>query len=884
MLTALLAAAFRLLLSLRYRVRVTGIAEVASKGTRGILFLPNHPALIDPPILLSRLIGRFAPHTLADKDQIRRPGIHWLAQRVGVFPIPDVALHGEASRSEVDRALGQCIEALQRGDNVLLYPAGHIARRAREDLGAASAAATILKAVPKARVVLIRTGGLWGSVWSYAQGRPPTVARALRHGALSLLANGILFTPRRTVTVALHEPADLPRATDRAALNRTLEAFYNHDPAPNTYVPYAFWEKGGTRTMPEPTAAGLGGDPGQVPAGTRALVLQRLAAVTGCRSDALQDGKHLARDLGLDSLALLDLALWLEAEFGFAIERAADLATVGDVLLAACGTVVAPGLAELKPVPPAWLRTGRRAPELALPSGETVPAVFLAQARRGPGRLILADQNSGTRTYRGIITALHVLLPRIEALPGDQVGVMLPASVGAAVATLAVLFAGRTAVMVNWTVGPRYLVHCLTLTGVQRILTARRLVQRLESQGTSFAQIKDRFVYLEDLGKAVRTREKLGAALRSLLSWRRLSARGQPRDPAVVLFTSGSESLPKAVPLTHANLLTNMRDVTAGLNLRPDDRMIGMLPPFHSFGLNCALLLPLCYGLPTAYHANPTESAMLARLIAAYGITLLIGTPTFLNGILRAASGTALRSLRLAVSGAEKCPPAVFAALARSCPGAAVLEGYGITECSPVVSVNDARSPRPGTIGRVLPSFHYVIQDVDTGQRVEPGRPGMLLLRGPCVFAGYLAHSGPSPFVTFEGREWYRTGDLVAAAPDGVLTFVGRLKRFVKLGGEMISLPAIEEVLAQAFLRGDEDKPLLAVESTAHELNPELVLFAALEVDREAANRAIRQAGLSALHNLRHVLRVEAIPVLGTGKTDYRELRRRLADELKAQA
>jgi long-chain-fatty-acid--[acyl-carrier-protein] ligase len=502
--------------------------------------------------------------------------------------------------------------------------------------------------------------------------------------------------------------------------------------------------------------------------------------------------------------------------------------------------------------------------------------VFLAQARRGPERIALADQTSGVRTYRDLITALHLLLPRLAALPGENLGIMLPASVGAGVVTLATLFAGRTAVMVNWTVGPRYLVHCLDLAGVQRVLTARRLVQRLESQGTALGQVKDRFVYLEDFAKGMRLGEKLRAALRSRLSWGTLS-RCRPRDPAVVLFTSGSEALPKAVPLTHANLLTNMRDVVSGLDLSPADRMIGMLPPFHSFGLNCTLLLPLCYGLPVAYHANPTESAVLARLIEAYRITLLIGTPTFLNGMLRAASGEALRSLRLAVSGAEKCPAAVYEALARRCPGATVLEGYGITECSPVVAVNDLKAPRAGTIGRVLPSFRYAIQDVDTGQRVVPGKPGMLLLRGPCVVSGYLAHSGPSPFVDFEGTEWYRTGDLVSEAPDGVLTFVGRLKRFVKLGGEMISLPAIEEALAQTFLRGDEDKPLLAVENTPHELNPELVLFAAIDVDREAANRALRSAGLSALHNLRRVIRLETIPVLGTGKTDYRALREMLA-------
>ena len=740
-----------------------------------------------------------------------------------------------------------------------------------EDLGGASAAATLIQAVPEARVVLIRTRGLWGSSLSRAGGLP-SLARAARQALGHLLANGLFFTPRRQVSVELHEPADLPRDADRNALNRRLEAFYNQDAPPNTHVPYTIWEKGGMRQVAEPTTTSLQGDLGAVPPGTRTLVLQHLAGITGRTVEALRESDSLARDLALDSLALLDLALWLETEFGLPMEGTTGLSTVGDVLLAACGTMLSVSAAELQPLSASWSRP--RPPPL-LPAGESLLAVFLAQARRAPGRAILADQVSGVRTYRDVITGVLVLKPGLQALPGECLGIMLPASVGAGVATLAALFAGKTPVMVNWTVGPRNLLHCLTVADVQRVVTVRRLVQKLEAQGMDLSGVKDRFVYLEDVAAAVSLSAKLAAALQSYLSWRAL-ARVQPRATAVVLFTSGSENLPKAVPLTHANLLANMRDLVTVVHFRPEDRLIGMLPPFHSFGLNCTLLMPLCYGIPTAYHANPTESAMLARLIAAYGVTLLVGTPTFLNGILRAATDAQLRSLRIVVSGAEKCPAHVYETLATRCPQVTVLEGYGITECSPAVALSDESAPQPGTVGKVLPSFAYAIVDLDTGERVAPGSKGMLLVRGPSVFPGYLRYDGASPFVDFEGFSWYRTGDLVTASAAGVISFAGRLKRFVKLGGEMISLPAIEEVLATAFLSGDEDKPLLAVESTAQELNPELVLFTALDVDREAANRCLREAGLSALYNLRRVVRLEAIPLLGTGKTDYRALREQL--------
>jgi long-chain-fatty-acid--[acyl-carrier-protein] ligase len=345
----------------------------------------------------------------------------------------------------------------------------------------------------------------------------------------------------------------------------------------------------------------------------------------------------------------------------------------------------------------------------------------------------------------------------------------------------------------------------------------------------------------------------------------------------VILFTSGSESLPKAVPLSHANLLSNLRDVLQTIQIRRDDSMLGMLPPFHSFGLTITMLAPLCAGLRVVHYPNPTEGPVLARLTARWRPSMVLGTPTFLAGIARAAGAGELASVRLAVTGAEKCSEQVYALVAERCPGAKIIEGYGITECSPIVSANNDVAPQPFTIGRVLPSLRHVIVNEDTGKPVLPGEAGMLLVSGPSVFAGYLGQEGNGPFVESDGARWYRTGDLVAERADGCLVFKGRRKRFVKLGGEMVSLPAIEEVLVAAFSPPDQDEPCLALETAGDDGAPELVLFTTLELDRATVNDRIRGAGLSGLHNIRRVVRVQAIPVLGTGKTDYRALRTQLA-------
>lgn len=894
----MLAALLRTLVALRYRVRVEGLEEVrAADDGRPILFMPNHPALMDPVLVYSHLIS-FRPRPLADEWQISRPLVRRMAPLARPVPLPDLRTQGRAARGAVLEALTRCAQALKAGDNLLLYPAGCLSRDGQEHIGANSGAYRLLQMVPHCRVVLVRSRGLWGSSFSCAVNRRPDMLRGLARGALLLLCNLLFFMPRRDVRISLHEIRDLPPAEAGAtALNRVLEDWYNAEPEEALVVPCYFWQGSAPRSLPRREAeAVLGRNIADVPEDMRQRVYALLAESAAAETDlaSLTPETRLALDLGIDSLALTELSLKLEQVAGHSVSRLDMLLTAGDCVLAAAGLLDEDE--DAAPAPAGWDAHDSRNParRLDVPAAPHLPLAILRQARRAPASLMLADAGGALNWREFWLRSLALaLLLRRRCAGQNRVGVMLPASSAAAMSWLAVLLAGKTPVMLNWTTGPANFRHCMRLAEVRTVVTARRLLERLDGQGFDGAaatRADARWFCLEDAATAIPWRLRLAALLRSrlaLLGWERAALPARISRTAAVLFTSGSEAAPKGVPLSHANILANCRDIAEVLAISPHDRMLGMLPPFHSLGLTGNIVLPLCFGLPVVFHPNPTEAARLNRLCRRWRPTLTVAPPTFLDGMLRQAAPGDLVSLRLGFVGAEACPGRVYEAFAEQ-SGGTLCEGYGVTECAPVISVNRPESPLPGSIGLPLPSVEVALVSPEgSPRRVAEGEAGMLLVRGPNVFDGYLAAAGqtpPDPFVEFEGRRWYRTGDLVRADAQGHLTFAGRLGRFVKIGGEMISLPQMEKVLLDYLARRaatagapeairEEGGPALAVESVERDGVPEIAVYSVAALTREEANAALRQAGLSALYAVRRVVRLETIPVLGTGKTDYRALK-----------
>jgi len=651
-----------------------------------------------------------------------------------------------------------------------------------------------------------------------------------------------------------------------------LSAGFGDGVEPLQLVPYSRW------TMKKPEIFGAkkqdSVDVSDVPESIREGVVEEFSKMTKRPTDSIQPAMQLRKDLGLDSLEMADVIDWLDMRFDVQDVALVDLTTVGAVMIIAAGNyAVSEKTTDEKTSQ--WGDVNNRPPVLP-PEGETIQESFLRVCDRMKKCQACADNLSGVLSYKKMKISALALASVIKDLPEERIGIMLPASVGVNIIFLAVTLAGKIPVMINWTLGERNLRHVIEAAEIKTILTSMKFVDNLDN--VAFDEIEDLLIFLEDLKREkINLKIKLAALYNSLKSADRLLKHLNlnslsEEDTAVLLFTSGSEAMPKGVPLSHKNILTNARDCSAILNFTDKDVLYGFLPPFHSFGLTVTMVLPVHMGLRVSFYPNPTESRKLARGIKNWKVTIVPGTPTFLKGIINAAKHAQLNSVRIFVAGAEKAPEELFLSVNNLKTGAQLLEGYGITECSPVVSIIRP-DEKPEGVGRPLDSIEVCVIDVDTHKKSPQGERGLFLVNGDSIFKGYYGKNPPDPFIESDGKLWYNTGDLGFITKTGSLIIVGRLKRFIKIGGEMISLPAIETALREKWPTEDEGNEKIAVDAKEKEgKGPEIFLFTTEDITVDEANNVLREAGFGNLSRITEVKIIDSIPLLGTGKTDYQSL------------
>lgn len=499
-------------------------------------------------------------------------------------------------------------------------------------------------------------------------------------------------------------------------------------------------------------------------------------------------------------------------------------------------------------------------------------ALLDARQVHGARKIAVEDIQRQPCSYRQLLTRVCVLGPALVATsaPGSRVGVLLPNSVAAIVTFFALQRHGRVPAMLNFTAGASGVEAAIKAAQLNVVITSHRFVKAAKLQKLiAVIAAQAQLVYLEDIAAQLSVADKLrGWFAAALLPWnhRRLSDGATPNSPAVVLFTSGSEGTPKGVVLSHANLLANGAQLAARVDLGSRDVVLNALPLFHSFGLTAGTLLPLFSGMRVFFYPSPLHYRIIPEIAYDINATLLFGTNTFLQGYARFAHPYDFYSVRYVFAGAERLQEDTRRLWADKF-GVRILEGYGATETSPVLSGNTAMESRAGTVGRLLPGIEYRLKPVPGVREGE-----RLIVRGPNVMLGYLRPSAPGvlePPSTEDGPGWYDTGDIVRVDSEGFITICGRAKRFAKVGGEMVSLSAAEELAALAW-PGVRHAVIAVPDAQKGE---QLVLATEHETaNRQALIAAAKQMGMTELCVPRRINVVKPLPLLGTGKVDYTAL------------
>ncbi len=877
---------FRLLVAYHYKVRTNNKASL--RGFRGGIIAFGHSALSDPVITTSQIWPWAKPRPVVYSGQYNT--YPWLMKLVRAFPINSPKDgNGDWQRRKIAQQLEAVRTALASGDNIMISPAGQIKTGLKEKLGQKSGVRDLVMSNPGAPLMLIRIRGLHGSIFSkYFTGTGDLPSGKHMLQLIRQNWKTFLLPFNRTVVDLDFERIDTVPAEVMESVgtfNAWLEAWYNA--VPDQLIP----GRGGDSFKTD-FVYGAASTSDEIP--INELVFGRVKQLLQAEFKIEPTAITLTSDLetlGIDSQSQAILPLLVADAFGVNVPETTVLDIVRDVVVAAQGSLGDAASKEVMSVvtPPAWLESNRPVPMWIPESKSLVHAFLLTRDRVGATAMACGGTNAlgvdEVRTYREKLARAMLIADHIKRLPGEYIGVMLPATVAADVTILAIMLTGKVAVPFNWTAGATALDQAIRTSDVQVIISSDMFLTQVQASFTE--QTMEKMVTLESLlsgslGAKVGTLARL-IKCRLLARFPAATIRAfypytmDDEDTAVVLFTSGSETAPKGVPLSHRNVMACVKGALSAIDGKPNEVMLAFLPGFHSFGFSMEMMLCATTGVKIAFEPDPKRYRRLAAAAEKWQATLIPGTPDFIAGILHVAANPVqqFKTVRAVLTGAQKAPDVLKKRIAEL--GKDYFEGYGITETAPLVSVT-----RPGEtpvgVGKPIVGVTIVIVGIEPDEsgvygRRATGEEGRIFVAGDTVFGGYMA-GVQDPFVMLDGVRYYNTGDLGYLDTAGNLTISGRLKRFIKVAGEMVSLPAAEDPLVSHW-PSDEKGPVVAIDGVE---NPDggagiICLYTAdARVTLAEAHTVLRAAGVVGRAWPRYLKLVPEIPLLGTGKVNYRAL------------
>jgi acyl-[acyl-carrier-protein]-phospholipid O-acyltransferase/long-chain-fatty-acid--[acyl-carrier-protein] ligase len=491
----------------------------------------------------------------------------------------------------------------------------------------------------------------------------------------------------------------------------------------------------------------------------------------------------------------------------------------------------------------------------------------LLEARKihGGHHIIVEDIDRTTLTYNDLITRSIAIGHELTNITtqGENVGIFLPNSYKTLLCILGLQLHCRVPAMLNYSMGPANIVSACQTAKVNSIITSRRFIElgHLQAEATQLEK-HGSLIFLEDLAKNISTFNKLLAKLKSATTnlWFNPDLIN-PDSPAVVLFTSGSEGTPKGVVLSHTNIVGNLKQLEARISFNASDIVLNFLPMFHSFGFTVGTILPITSGMRTFFYPTPLHFSVIPEIAYETQATIMFGTNTFFAAYAKKANAYDFYNLRYVVAGAEKLQENTRQLWADKF-GIRILEGYGATETSPITSVNTPMYNKMGTVGRFMPGMKYILEPI---QGINDG--GQLHVSGPNIMLGYILSNNPGTLVPSEsiyGKGWHDTGDIVNVDSEGFISIRGRSKRFAKIGGEMVSLVAVEQFAINAWPDAHH-----AVVSIPDAKKGEQIILLTTQKNATISVLVAVNDGVSNLSIPKKILITETIPVLVTGKTNY---------------
>jgi acyl carrier protein len=882
LLSKILAFKIRLLLRLRYRISIKG-SDILQHNSP-ILFLPNHQALIDPVILLSH-IYRFSTATpVVSEKYFDMPVVKWYLKRLGAVRASD--LETGSRDTQVLKSITRSVsKGFRRNKNILIYPSGQITGQGYEKIFNKKSAYQIVRTIPEGvQIAGVRITGLWGSMFSKAKtGKSPNFFLQLLKGIFYVLANLLFFLPKRAVSIEFEDLTAIVKekvALGQNPFNSFLEDFYNlHGEEPALFLKHIFYLPQMKRKVAERISGSaedvrdlaLPTDAESIPEDLLEKVKSIVSSLLNIAPDKISLNSNLVSDLGADSLNIVEIVSELENQFkGFSSPEINEIKTIGDLCLVVSGQFSTSS--DLKPsyLDPTLSREGY----IHVDPEKNILWQFLDTFTTNQKEYFVYDAMVGSTNRKTFLLKAAVVSELIKKkVKGKHVGIMLPALQSTTLLIIATYMAGKIPVMLNWTVGKKVLEHCTETAGVEVILSADSFIKKIEEQLPE--SIKSKLLLLEKEIPQISIGAKIKGLIVSRFPKLFLNYR-HVNNTAVILFTSGSEALPKAVPLTHLNITSDLHGTFELMKIENKTIFLGFLPPFHSFGFTALAALPLVSGIRVAYTPNPTDAREVVKILKHTRSNMLIGTPGFLKMLMAVGSAYYFKSIRYVISGAEAMSQVVKDLFESLTTDAKLLEGYGITECSPILSANPVDRQKMNSVGKFIPGVEHLIIDLGSGKQAQPGQAGMIYVRGKNVFHGYLGEETMNPFEEINGKTYYKTGDLGYLDEDGYLFITGRLKRFIKIAGEMISLPFIEKILLEKY--GDQEKQVLAVEGSDKTTPAQIVLFTTLRINLDEVNNDLAKNGVAPIARIKRIIEMDEIPVLGTGKTDYKVLRKMLEE------